>query len=203
MGHVGKNIGGLLITPKTIDQTGSVFTWPSREKQQRAMAFLNTQLFATPAWLIDQQLYDLASVDFSSVAAVQVRMLDDLLDPARINRLIEEETAEGARAYTAGDMLHDLQKGVFTEMATAKPIGVYRRNLQKAYVNRIIKILDSKGKASLDMGNDAMSILKAHAKELAAAIKETMARYPKSVTRSHLEDIYERLMLALKPATST
>jgi len=198
MGHVLKNIGGLLITPKTIDQAGDVFAWPSREKQQRAMAFLNAQLFATPAWLIDQHLFDLATVDFGSVAALQVKTLNDLLDPARINRLIQEETAEGARAYTAGDMLHDLQKGIFSELATARPIDVYRRDLQKAYVNRIIELLDGKGK-SLNMGNDGLSILKAHAKELAAAIKEATARYPKSLTRSHLEDIYERLMLALKP----
>jgi hypothetical protein len=200
MGHVLKNIGGIMITPKTNDQPGAVFSYPGKEKQQRAMVFLNTQLFATPVWLIDQHLFYLATVDFSSVAAVQLRILDELLDPGRINRLIEEETSEGAQAYTANDMLRDLQKGVFTELATARPIDAYRRNLQKAYVNRIIDLMDGKGKVYVSAGNDALSILKSHAKELAAAIHVAAARYPNSVTRSHLEDIDERLMRSLKPS---
>jgi hypothetical protein len=199
MGHVLKIIGGVLITPKTIEQPGSVFAWPSREKQQRAMAFLNAQLFQTPAWLIDQRLFDLATVDFSLVASVQAKILDGLLDPARIDRLIEEQTAEGSNAYTASEMLRDLQESLFAELAGAKPIDVYRRNLQKAYVDRIILTFDDKSKFYADRGNDAMSILKSHAKELAAAIKEASVRYPQSLTRSHLEDIYERLIRSLKP----
>ena len=199
MGHVLKNIGGVQITPKTTEQAGSVFTFPSREKQQRAMAFLNAQLFHTPAWLVDQHLFDLATVDFNLVASVQTKILDGLLDPARIDHLIEEQTAEGANAYTATEMLHDLQEGIFTELANAKPIDVYRRNLQKAYVNRVIDLMDAKNKLSADNGNDALSILKSHAKELAAAIKEAAARYPNGLTRIHLEDIYERLMRSLKP----
>lgn len=201
MGHVLKNIGGVLITPKTTEQPGSVFAYPSRDKQQRAMAFLNTQLFTTPAWLIDQRLYHLTTVDFGLVAAVQVKTLEGLLDPARIDRLLEEQTTEGSKAYTATEMLHDLQESIFTELAATKPIDVYRRNLQKAYVNRIILLLDSKNKQSVDNNNDALSILKTHSKELAATLKEAAARYPKSLTRSHLEDIYERLMLSLKPKT--
>jgi hypothetical protein len=199
MGHVLKNIGGVLITPKTTEQPGNVFTYPSREKQRRAMAFLNTQLFHTPAWLIDQRLYDLTAVDFSLVASVQVKTLDGLLDPVRIDRLIEEQTAEDANAYTATEMLHDLQEGIFTELVSTKPIDVYRRNLQKAYVNRIIDLMDAKNKISADNGNDALSILKSHAKELAAAIKGAAARYPGGLTRIHLEDIHERLIRSLKP----
>jgi hypothetical protein len=199
MGHVLKNIGGVLVTPKTIEQPGSVFAWPSREKQQRAMAFLNAQLFQTPSWLIDQRLFDLATVDFSLVASAQARILGALLDPSRIDRLIEEQTAEGSNAYTASEMLHDLQESLFTELTGAKPIDVYRRNLQKAYVDRIILTLDDKSNFSADRGNDARSIAKSHVKELAAAIHVAAARYPESLTRSHLEDIYERLMRSLKP----
>ena len=199
MGHVLKNIGGVMITPKTIDQPGSVFSYPAKEKQQRAMAFFNAQLFATPTWLIDQGLYGLATIGFNDVAKVQMQMLGGLLDPARMDGMIEEETVLGVKAYTVTEMLHDLRSGVFSELAMGKPIDIYRRNLQKAYVNRLVELIGVDGKGKLNMGDDELSILKAHAKELAGAIKSASARYPASVTRAHLDDLYERLELSLKP----
>ena len=197
MGHVLKIIGGVMVTPKTIDQPGPVYEFPSKEKQQRAMAFLNTQLFTTPAWLIDPKLYGLAQVDFGTVADVQKKAIAGLLAPERIYRLIEQETSLGAKAYTVTEMLHDLQGGVFTELPTGRPIDVYRRNLQKAYVDQLIVLIGPK--SPLSAGDDGASVVKAHAKELAAAIKAAAPRYPNSLTRSHLEDIHERLMRSLKP----
>jgi hypothetical protein len=110
-----------------------------------------------------------------------------------------------SKAYTVTEMLHDLQSGLFSELAMGKPIDIYRRNLQKAYVNRIVVLIGTPGKPGLDMGDDELSIIKAHARELAAAIKAASLRYPAtmgqpaSVTRDHLEDLYERLELSLKP----
>ncbi|HWK06752.1 MAG TPA: zinc-dependent metalloprotease [Puia sp.] len=201
MGHVLKNIGGVMITPKTIDQPGSVFSYPAKEKQQRAMAFFNTQLFTTPSWLIDQKLYNLATVGFNEVAKVQEKVIDGLLDPARIDRLIEEETTLGLKAYTTSEMLSQLQSGIFGELTTGKSIDVYRRDLQKAYVNKLTGLIriNAKGEIVANMSNDGYSILKAHARELSAAIKQSIPRYPKSMTRDHLEDMYGRLELILKP----
>ena len=199
MGHVLKNIGGIMITPKTNDQQGPVFAYPGKDKQQRAMAFLNTQLFATPAWLMDQQLYGLTTVGFEDVAKIQVKVLGDLLDPGRMARMLEEEATIGPKAYTVTEMLHDLQNGVFSELAMGKPIEMYRRNLQKAYVDLIVKLIGTPEKPGLNIGDDELSIIKAHAKELAATIKAASVRYPASVTRDHLEDLYERLELSLKP----
>jgi hypothetical protein len=205
MGHVLKNIGGIMITPKTNDQPGPVFTYPGKDKQRGAMAFLNMQLFATPAWLIDERLYGLATVGFEDVAGIQVKVLAGLLDPGRMDRMLEEEASLGSKAYTVTEMLHDLQSGVFSELAMGKPIDSYRRNLQKAYVNKIVNLIGTPEKPGLDMGDDELSIIKAHAKELAVAIKAASVRYPAavgqpaSVTRDHLEDLYERLELSLKP----
>ena len=199
MGHVLKNIGGVMITPKTNDQQGPVFTYPTKEKQRGAMDFLNMQLFATPTWLIDERLYGLATVGFGDVAKVQVKTLGDLLDLMRMKRLIEEETTLGSKAYTVTEMLHDLRNGVFSELAMGKPIDIHRRNLQKAYVDKIVSLIGAPEKPGLDMGDDELSIIKAHAKELATAIKAATVRYPASVTREHLDDLYERLEFAVKP----
>jgi len=200
MGHVLKNIGGVMTTPKTIDQPGSVFTYPTKDKQQRAMAFLVDQLFTTPAWLIDRSLFNVATVDFSSVAAVQTMIIAGLLDAGRINRMVDAQAYEGAAAYPPTEMLKDLQKGIFTELATARPVDSYRRNLQKAYVDKVCQLISPGGeKPAVDKGSDALSILKAHAKDLDAEIKSASLRVTDPLTREHLVDLHERLTIVLKP----
>jgi hypothetical protein len=135
------------------------------------------------------------------VSSVQVSVLVALLDRERIDRLIEQETAIGPKAYTATEMLHDLQSDIFTELATGSSIDVYRRHLQNVYVGQLTSLLGNgePSKIQLNMRDDEFSIVKTHAKELAATIKDSALRYPKSVTRAHLEDLYERLELSLKP----
>jgi len=48
MFHVANNISGLLTDPKTVEQSGPVYSAVARLKQKRAMAFLQRELFDTP-----------------------------------------------------------------------------------------------------------------------------------------------------------
>jgi hypothetical protein len=118
--------------------------------------------------------------------------------------LIGQETELGSKAYTVTEMLSQSQNGIFTELATGKSIDIYRRDLQKAYVNRLVALIgsDDKGKTTMDMGNDGLSIVKADAKQLAATIRQSIARYSDAVTRDHLEDLYERLERSINPRNS-
>jgi len=197
MGHVLKNIGGVYVTPKNTDQPGTVFAFPGRVKEQHAMAFLNAQLFATPAWLTDEHLFLLASVDFNLVTELQAKTLSALLSPELMVNLINAQAFLKDNAYTVTDLLQDLKRGIFTELSSGRAIDVYRRNLQKKYVTAICGMLDKVPPAIKD--NDGSSFIKAHAKELAAAIKSASLQYRDAVTKAHLADLYDRLMLTLKP----
>src|SRR5690606_30618758 len=57
MGHVANNIGGVYENFKTPEQQGPVYTHVDREHQKNCMAFLQEQLFETPTWLIDRELF--------------------------------------------------------------------------------------------------------------------------------------------------
>jgi hypothetical protein len=48
-----------------------------------------------------------------------------------------------------------------------------------------------------DKTNDALSVVKAHLKSLAAEIKAAIPSAPDAATRAHLQDIYERIDKAL------
>jgi hypothetical protein len=197
MGHVLKNIGGMYETPKTIEQSGPEFELEDKAKQKRAMVFLQEQLFTTPTWLMDDKLYSVSQTGFSMVTQIQDKVLQALLDGKMINELLQEEENFPGKAYTATEMLHDLHQGIFSELAANKPVSVYRRNLQKGYVEEIITLLGPKTKANT--GNDALSIVKSHARMLETELKKAAALSPEGITRDHFVDLAERLDLALHP----
>jgi hypothetical protein len=195
MGHVLKHIGGLYTTPKTVEQAGPIYAVVEKAKQKRAMAFLQEQLFATPYWLMDSELYDRSTADFSMVTKIQKGVLLQLIGSTRITTMLNEEHIYGNKAYTVTEMLNDLRQGVFSELTTHKAISIYRRDLQKTYVEALIAIIS---KQSTGLDNDGLSIVKAQAKSLAAQLKAASAG-SNAVTRAHLTDMYERLNNALKP----
>ena len=198
MGHVAANIGGVYTTPKTAEQTGYVFVTVPKEKQKRAMAFLQEQLFTTPTWMVDKDLYRISSADFVLVENVQKTVLLQLLDATVLGRLVGEEVLDDSKAYTATEMLNDLKRGIFSELPAHKAITLNRRNLQKIYVDKLLIIL-SPGRDGLSNGNDAISVLRAQVKELMKETQAAAAAAPDTATRMHLADLHDRLFNALKP----
>ena len=144
MGHVSSNIGGVYQYYKTYDQEGPVYTHVKKSHQIKCMNFLQTQLFKTPTWIIDKNI--LNKIEFAGnvnrIRATQSRTLNSILDFGKMARLIENEAINGAKAYTLSEMMSDLKKGIWEELYTNKPIDVYRRNLQLAYIDRINYIMN-------------------------------------------------------------
>jgi hypothetical protein len=198
MGHVLMNIGGILTTPKTVEQAGDVYDFVPKEKQKRAMAFLQKELFTTPEWLRYTHLYDISTTSFASVENVQKIILGQLLDGKYIYRLTIQEAQAPAKAYPVKEMLTDLKKGIFAELAVNRPISLNRRNLQKAYVIRLLTLIPP-DKAAISADNDASSVVKAHARSLAADIKRALPAYTDVPSADHLKDLYERLINVLEP----
>ncbi len=140
MGHVLRNIGGVYENYKTYNQEGPVYTFVPEEIQQNAMDFLIEHAFQTPEWLLDNEI--LALVNQSTVVdnmrSAQVRVLNMVLDPQRIARLIEYNTRYGEEeTYTAFEMMDDLRQGIWGELDAGESVGVHRRNLQRAYLERM------------------------------------------------------------------
>ena len=144
MGHVSSNIGGVYQYYKTYDQECPVYTHVKKSHQIKCMNFLQTQLFKTPTWMIDKNI--LNKIEFAGnvnrIRATQSRTLNSILDFGKMARLIENEAINGAKAYTLSEMMSDLKKGIWEELYTNKPIDVYRRNLQLAYIDRINYIMN-------------------------------------------------------------
>jgi hypothetical protein len=68
---------------------------------------------------------------------VQESALYKMLSTSTMIKMLNAEAVLGSHAYTINDLLGDLKQSVFTELALKKPIDIYRRNLQKSYVERL------------------------------------------------------------------
>lgn len=212
MGHVSKYIGGMMTTPKSIEQPGDIYEFTPKAKQKEAMAFLQAQLFTTPTWLIDYKITAKTGINPSqAIAAYQGNALNRLLSVSTLSKLGLYEEVKGAAAYTPVEMINDLKKGIFSELPSHKAIDPQRRVLQKQYVETLIGIISpapapASGQQGMGMmmggggasrTSDAYSLLKGHARSLMAEIKSAAAAAPNQATRYHLQDIAGRLSDAL------
>lgn len=213
MGHVLKNVGGVYETFHSVEQPGDVYEPTPKARQHEAVLFLNAQLFETPRWLLDTAILNRISNPGSGdpVGPIQTGVMGSLLSSTRLNTLLLTADRFGdSRVYTVEDLLADLRGGVWKELTTHRAIDVYRRNIQKAYVEALISVINPSTPSvnipglTLFFGpntrnTDLPSIAKA---ELAALRSSILAAIPATtdrLSRYHLLDVADRIKKALNP----
>ena len=139
MGHVATNVGGVYQYYKTSDQKGAVYTHVEKNHQKNCIKFLNKNLFETPAWMIDKNILD--KIQFAGavdqVRGLQSSYLNRILDFGRLARVIENEALNGSEAYSLDELMSDLKNGIFSELKNNSNIDIYRRNIQRAFIQRL------------------------------------------------------------------
>ncbi|CAM4276015.1 zinc-dependent metalloprotease [Gillisia hiemivivida] len=209
MGHVAANIGGVKKFTKTYDQDGAVYFHVTADKQKVAMKFLQDELFSTPEWLIDQDIFNKIEFDgnVERLRGTQERTLNNLLDFGRMARLIENSEINGREAYGLLDMMSELRNGVWSELRKGGEISTYRRNLQRAYINRMDYLMTqeqqnsrfSRG-TSVDVAqSDIRPVVRGELVTLQRNIRNAVGRSNDQLTRYHLMDALERIDLILNP----
>ena len=195
-GHVVANVGGVVRTRKRQGQDGAQYAMVSSERQERAMEYLNRQVFATPEWLLDRDILDRFQESGATdlVHARQSSALNQVLNVARMKRLIEQEAFHGNDAYSLGEMLSDLRGGVWSEVGSGRDTDAYRRNLQRAYLDRMGMMLDDEDARQTDIAPFVRGELQALRRDLAGAGTSDRA------TQLHFQDAIVRIDAILDPS---
>ncbi len=213
MGHVLKNVGGIYETPKSIEQKNEEVYEPTpKEIQEEAIRFLNKQLFETPEWLFDKNILNKINNPVANeyVGNIQVAVMNNLLSPARLNRLAVCSNRFGDKnTYSMEKMIDDVKEGVWSELKTKKPTDEMRRNLQKAYTEALINIVNPTTTAPATNGNsasnfnvkntDVISVARGKLTALKKDIDTALPATSDKMTKYHLEDISYRIKKALDP----
>lgn len=215
LGHVMKNVGGIYDNPTTYDMEGSTFETVPKATQKEAVAFLNNQLFKTPTWLLDQNILSKIKPEtgVEAIKALQEYALTTLFAGDRAVRLME--TGISSKNYTLDDLFTDLESGIWSETKTGKSIDLHRRNLQKVYIEKLVDLLKP-GKAnvlSVPVGitygystrvvelekTDLPSVARAHLESLKSSLQPAIAKSTDKITKYHLQDVLQRIKMALDP----
>ncbi len=210
IGHVSRNIGGYYETWKSVEQSGDVYEVVPKAIQKDAVSFLNKQVFNTPDWMLDKNILNKISAPVSNqVSSIQVNTLNSLLSSSRLSGMVSM-AARDAAAYNVDEFYADLKKGIFSELASRGKISPERRTLQKAYVDRMLSILNPAPAGGLtisfggaaapsDLGrSDVSSVTRAHINQLKAELSTAAAGYPDSMSRYHLQDLVARIKDAME-----
>ncbi|MBL6680597.1 MAG: zinc-dependent metalloprotease [Flavobacteriaceae bacterium] len=216
MGHVANNIGGVYQYYKTADQDGAVYTHVSKEHQKACVNFLNNHLFNTPYWMIEKDI--LNKIEFAGmtnrIRTVQSSYLNNILDFGKMARMIENEALNGNNAYTLENFMNDVKNGIWSELRNGKKIDVYRRNLQRTYIQRLGYIMANeqpRGQGSFwanyttpvnvavsDIRSSTLGTLLNLRKELSKSVK----KYSDQNTKNHLNYCIGLINNALNPKSS-
>jgi len=197
MGHVTANIGGVSEYFKTYDENSAVYSHTAKERQKDAVRFLNDQLFTTPLWMVGQKILSRIEEQGSTerIRGLQERTINLVLGKDRLLRMQENEALNGEKAYKLTELMDDLTSAIFSEVKSKKSIDIYRRNLQRTYVDALGKALIQSDNAAKN--SDITATVRAQIKK----IDTSLASYTSIDISSanHADDLRSRIKEILDP----
>jgi len=216
MEHVVNLVGGSDSREKYGSQPGPRFTPVSAERQRQAVRFLANNAFQTPRYLLDPAVFRRMEANgaLRRVGSAQSRVLNYLLDSDRLDRLADYEAVpRGVALYPLGEMLGDVRRSVWTELATTRVyIDPFRRFIQRSYLaqadaklNPTPAVIISSGPArararsSYGPNNDVRALMRGELLALDASIGAALGRASDRTTRLHLLDSREEIRRILDP----
>jgi hypothetical protein len=155
---VTKTVGGMYFArDHKGDPNGRLpFTPIPAAKQRAAVRLIAEQAFSENSFQFDAQMLNKLApnrfshwgttffsipVDFpvhALVDQIQGILLEQLLNPIRIQRMIDNQLRAPGDAYTAAELFNDLADAVWSELASqpARSVNSFRRNLQRRHTDR-------------------------------------------------------------------
>lgn len=189
LGHVSKYIGGQMETPKTAEQSGAVYEVVAKKDQKEAMKFLDENIFTTPQWLIKKDIFEkTGKTPVKTVEEIQNGVLSRILSPMVLQNMYQMEAIE-PNTYSVIELLSDLN----TSILKKDNVDIYTRNLQRNYIDSLIRLVDNKSSDKSDVSALVRGNLNTIKKELSAKSASDV------VNKYHNEDLVFRIEKALDP----
>ena len=195
LGHVSANIGGRFITNHSIEQPDIVtYAAVPKDRQKKALGFLNEHLFNKPAWLVDvPYIFDITDQPDSRLYTLvnNVVSSSNLLSIAKLNRLGQFAEFDPSN-YKPEEYLSDLTGMVFSELDKGRAVDSYRRYLQRRFVSSAIEVVNSSAAATAD----GRTLLLATLMDIQK--KAAKAKPSDAVTKAHWQAIAKQIGDALE-----
>jgi hypothetical protein len=216
--HVADVVGQADAQEKYAGQAGVRYRPLSRARQKDAVRFLNENAFATPAFLLSDDLLRRIEVEgaIRRVNGAQAGVLNTLFNDRRLERLIEYQALAGAShdVYPLAEFVSDVRNGIWSELgAGSVTIDPYRRELQRSFLAAVrgkvnpapfvppagfpAQLLAQVGPARST--SDVRAVFRAELVSLDAALKSAVPRAATREVRAHLEEARDEIDKILHP----
>jgi hypothetical protein len=208
LGHVMKNIGGIYHDVKLSTEAGPAYVVEDYSRQKEAVAFICKEVLTTPMWLNERSVVERLPMNFTiELSSLQVELINGLINRDRLSRIVNQEVDAKGKVYTIQEYMTDLNKGILTEIYAGKNIDIYRRDLQKIYVNRLLEEATVAPDAYTILGDysfhmyisDLPEIMKDNLHQLQLLCKKGMQNPAlNKQTKLHLKELDEKITKRLK-----
>ena len=192
IGHVSSHIGGVYEYVKTTDQEGQVFHAVSANKQLEAVRFLQSEVFQTPNWLVRPEYLNLFenSGIVSDIRQIQTGALRSILDDDRLFRIMEQEVLHDD-AYSLQLHFEYLQNQLFLEIEEGEPIDVFRRNLQRVFINILGDLIHAESTEA--NYSDIKALARRTLEYTEERLDKRLKKQKDEVSRAHCVDLLVRI----------
>jgi hypothetical protein len=196
VGHVTGIIGGVGEYNKKPEQSGNVYKIVSKAEQKRAMDWLQKNAFATQDWILpDEILLNISPSGYAErMSRIQNRHLNTILSSGTLQRLVNAEVTQDD-FYSATEMVRDLRRGIFSETNATRNVDVFRRNLQKSFIERMRTLMNADGAQNSDL----FSIIRGELNVLKGQLRTASNRPVNRITKYHYRDCIARIDEILDP----
>ena len=189
IGHVTRNIGGIHHEYKSVEQTGAVYTPMTRERQKRALAWIDANVFTQPRWMISEDYVSrLGTSPEALIRPLAEMAVAPLVSATTFDRLARY--AYGPQPYTPTEYIDDLFHVLFRETTTGARVGTWRRFIQQQAVLRLLKawrmVPDSDGRPY------TAALLRKIQSRLSTV------RSADAATQAHYDDLRQQIKLAFE-----
>lgn len=124
----------------------------------------------------------------------QLRVIDYLFDPVVLQRIDENPQETTSATMSIADLFDWLHAGIYGGMS-ARDIPLVRRNVQQAYLSKLIEVANSAAKGT---PADASSLARAELQRIAHEAQQAQRSHHDEVTSAHLADLIHRVNVAMK-----
>jgi len=195
LGHVSANIGGRFITNHSIEETDAVKYAPvPKERQKRALDWLDDNLFKKPTWLVDvPYIWDLTENPDSYLYTLVNNVVSpsNLLSTSKLSRLANFATYDSSN-YSPEEYLSDLSGKIFSELGKGSKVDSYRRYLQRRYVTSALTVVASDAAKT----SDTRTLLLAQLSDLQKRMAK--AKSSDKATQAHWQALSQQIEATLK-----
>ena len=195
-GHVSGNIGGVYEFNKKPNQVGNIYIPVTKEKQKESLIWLQKNAFETQDWLLDKNILSKLKEDgyANLILNIQNRQLNSILSSSTLKRMIDAEVIQDD-FYAASDMIRDLRTGIFMEANYVRNVDLFRRNLQKSFIDRLGVLLVSKETKNTDI----TSIIRGELEMINFQLTTAKNRDVNRMTKYHYRDCIAAVQELLNP----